>query len=98
MPYDLQLSLLHTDSFPRVERGLLTVETSPLRVLTLTESRPILGERNRLVTSIIPQGRIGFFDSCEFPPNCPTERTTDGIDKKVLIFKVIIVLTIWRPV
>jgi hypothetical protein len=41
--------------------------------------------------------REGFFDSCEFPPNCPTERTTDGIDKKALIFKVIIVLTIWRP-
>ena len=28
MPYDLQLSLLHADSFPRGERGLLTVKTA----------------------------------------------------------------------
>ena len=30
MAYDLQLSLLHTDSFPLIERELLTVETSPI--------------------------------------------------------------------
>jgi hypothetical protein len=33
MANDLQLSLLHTDSFPRVERELLTVETSPFQII-----------------------------------------------------------------
>jgi hypothetical protein len=33
MAYDLQLSLLHRDSFPRVERELLTVEICLIAVV-----------------------------------------------------------------
>jgi hypothetical protein len=52
MPYDLQLALLHTDSFPRVERELLTVETSRLHSNPLRYGMD--ASRRRLGTGATP--------------------------------------------